>query len=169
MSRINRIACGIVQGGKRHSLLQVPQDFVGDPLMLVEQRARMHHPVANRVDRRHARPAHRILQQRHRILFGCILGLRCSVTSSRPSASRKVNPRAGPPKPLISPENRTRGQNNRSPELALWAASKMENLMDDEPLLITSMCTPPPGRSRRLLPSYTRLCMPQMNSTGIAQ
>jgi hypothetical protein len=28
--------------------------------------------------------------------------------------------------------------------------------MDDEPLLITSMCTPPPGRLERLLPTYTR-------------
>src|ERR1700760_105355 len=88
-------------------------------------------------------------------LLDAFLGCGASLLRSRPSASWKVNPRTAPPSPLISPANRARGQENRSPWFALWAASKIENLMDDEPLLITSMCRPPPGRIWRLFPSYT--------------
>src|SRR5580692_7562236 len=89
-------------------------------------------------------------------LLDASLACGAALLSSRPSASRKVNRTAGPPTPLISPANRARGQVDLSPWRALWAAWKMESLMDDEPLLITSMCTPPPGRPERLLPTYTR-------------
>jgi hypothetical protein len=45
-----------------------------------------------------------------------------------------------------------------------WPASKMENLIEEEPLLITSMCTPPSDR-----PTYMFTLHPshigQMNST----
>ena len=75
---------GIVQGRKRHGRLQVAQHLLGDSLMLVEQRTGMHHPVANRIDRRHARPTYRILQQGHRILLGCIVGRRSSTAQLPP-------------------------------------------------------------------------------------
>ena len=54
--------------------------------------------------------------------------------------------------PLISPVNKARGQG-----LALGLSpggSKMENLIDEEPLLITSMCT---HHRRSPSPSYTRM------------
>ena len=43
--------------------------------------------------------------------------------------------------PLISPVNKACGQEGFAPGAEASAESKMENLMDDEPLLITSMCT----------------------------
>ena len=38
--------------------------------------------------------------------------------------------------PVISPVNNARGQLD-----GFWAPSNIENFMDDEPLLMTSMCT----------------------------
>jgi hypothetical protein len=53
--------CGIVERGKRHRLLEIMKYFIRDLLVPVEARPGMHHTVAHRVDRRHSRPAHRIL------------------------------------------------------------------------------------------------------------
>ena len=95
MSRINRIASGSCRGANGTACLQILQHLLGDSLMLVEQRSGMHHPVANRVDRRHAGPAHRVLQQRHRILVGCIVGLRSSTAQLPPLGIAKGEPEGG--------------------------------------------------------------------------
>ena len=52
----------IVQRGKHHRLLQILEYLLGDSLVPVQHRPGMHHPVANRVDHRHPRPADRAFQ-----------------------------------------------------------------------------------------------------------
>src|SRR5271156_1663162 len=68
--------------------------------------------------------------------------------NSRPCASSNLNVWVAPI-PLISPSNRRSGQCD-------VPASKMENLIDDEPLLMTSMCTWYPTRVKHLSKTYTR-------------
>ena len=59
----------IVQRCEDHCLLQILQYRRGDSLMPVQQRPGVHHAVADRVDRRHPRPAHCLFQQRHGVCF----------------------------------------------------------------------------------------------------
>ncbi len=148
---------GIVQRGKGHRLLEILEDFIRDPLVPVEARPGMHHAVAYRLDFRHsgARTRHPLAG-----LLGLPPRRACrGGLNSRPPASRKVNSSPAPPIPLISPVNRLRGHAGLlaeppRPAGAGEPASNMENLIDDEPLLMTSMCTPP---SRRPTDSrYTR-------------
>jgi hypothetical protein len=69
--------------------------------------------------------------------------------NSRPLASVNVNPNLAVPIPLISPLDKARGHDNQGAETAsgptALPASKMENLIDDDPLLTTRMCNPPPS------------------------
>ena len=166
MSRIKSDRLGIVQRGKRHRLLQILQDFLGDSLMLVEQRSGMHHPVANRVDRRHAGPAHRILQQRHRILVGCIFGLRSSTAQLPPLGIAKGEPEGGSAHPADFAGEQSAWPGEPFP-LACVLGRLENGKFDRRRTTIDNQYVH--TTTRPLLADSSKLhppCMPQMNSPG---
>ena len=129
---------GIVQGGKDHRLLEVLEHLVRDPLVPVEACSGMHHAVAHRVDCRHPRPADRVFQQAHWISVGCIACLRGSLVQLPPLGIAKGEPSlAAPDSADLARKQFARVGSNFVSDPS--PASKMENLIDEDPLLITSM------------------------------
>ena len=128
----------IVQRGKHHRLFEILQYFIGDSLVPVEQRPGVHHPVANRVERRHSRLADCVFQELHGVGLGIIpLG---AVRQLPPIGVAKRKPKFGSAHTAdFAVEQRDGPAAGFAPEPS--PASKMENLIEDEPLLMTSTCT----------------------------
>ena len=56
-----------MQRRKHHRLLQILQHLIGNPLMPIQLRPRMHHPIPHRIHLRQPRPTHRLNHQPNRL------------------------------------------------------------------------------------------------------
>ena len=150
LSRISAIAAGSCSGAKATACSRSCKYLISDSLVAVQPWPGMHHTVAHRVNRRPSlsktASSHRSIGSTHSLGRAAQL-LPVRVAKGKPSLAVPI--------PLISPLNRARGHDSQGAEtascLAGMRASKMENLIDDDRLLITRMWDPPPGQLVRCI------------------
>ena len=138
--RITAIAAGSCSGANSTASSRSFITSSRNPHMPVQLRPRMHHPIPHRIHLRQPCPAHRIHHQPNRLHRGLGLHLAPSPTQIPPRRIAKLEPS---PSPRRSPSPHPQTATAAHPLLH----RTRENLIDEDPLLITSICTPPPLRS----------------------